>query len=164
MEAYNILYTHANLAEEELKALETILVSHFGKFCYAFVVLHKEVGSLLEKDRPETPSVKISGPLFNGTLHFVQITFNRPNGTFSVSEPDVQTAIDYAKHAVIPISKYALQYGQNIVSVSSNMLKLTLVVVVFTYIDPRVRNANLTSEHFLNGKDRICGTREYKKA
>ena len=68
------------------------------------IIEHKEVGSLLEKDRPETPSVKISGPLFNGTLHFVQITFNSPNGNFSVSEPDVQTAIDYAKHGVLDIS------------------------------------------------------------
>lgn len=43
------------------------------------IIKHTELAGLLEKDRPQSPSIEISGPLFNGTLHFVQITFNTPN-------------------------------------------------------------------------------------
>jgi hypothetical protein len=89
------------------------------------VIRNKELAELLDKNRPALASIDISGPLFKGTLHFVKLTFNTPNGSFTVSDADVQTIIDYSEHAVVPISKYASQYGSNSVEVSRDVLGYT---------------------------------------
>jgi hypothetical protein len=81
---------------------------------------------LLDKNRPASSSTSISGPLFNGTLHFVQITFKTPNGSFAVSDADVQTLINYSELAVIPISNYASQYGPNSIDVSRDIIRYTV--------------------------------------
>jgi hypothetical protein len=92
------------------------------------VIENKELADLLTNNMPPLPSASITGALFNGTLHFVQLTFNTPNGTFFVNDQDMQTAINYAKLVVIPISKYASQYGQNSVGVSSNLIKYSVTL------------------------------------
>jgi hypothetical protein len=64
------------------------------------------------------PKAKVSGPLFNGTLIFAQVSFAVPNQPpSSVSAADTQIAITYASLAVVPIQRYASQYGPNSVSV-----------------------------------------------
>src|SRR4051794_27881916 len=63
--------------------------------------------------------------LFQGTLHFVQVAFtttDNPPKTSIVSTQDMQTAISYAQRAVVPISLYAKQYGDNSIGVSSNII------------------------------------------
>jgi hypothetical protein len=81
-----------------------------------------------------SPKAKASGPLFHGTLVFVQLIFQQPNQPpSSVSAADVQTAINYAALAVQPIQRYASQYGPNSVDVSPSVIPFT---------------ANLTSNSF----------------
>jgi hypothetical protein len=90
------------------------------------VIRNKDLAELLDKNRPALASVDISGPLFKGTLHFVQITFNTPNGSFTVSDADVQTIVNYSEVAVVPISKYASQYGSNSVDISRDIIRYTV--------------------------------------
>jgi hypothetical protein len=53
-------------------------------------------------------------PLFNGTVHFVQIKFNVPAAPAETpvitSDADMTTAVNYAIRAAVPISIYANQY------------------------------------------------------
>ena len=64
------------------------------------------------------PKAKVSGPLFNGTLVFAQVSFTAPGlAPSGISAADTQTAISYATLAVVPIQWYASQYGSNSVSV-----------------------------------------------
>ncbi len=90
------------------------------------VIRDKELANFLEKNRIPMPRASISSPLFNGTLVFVQITFNRRNqAPFSISSTDLQTAINYTNLAIIPIHRYVLQYGQNSINVSQNIIPFT---------------------------------------
>jgi len=60
----------------------------------------------------------VQSPLFNGTLVFAQLSFAIPGVPPSgVSAADTQTAISYATLAVVPIHRYASQYGPNSVGV-----------------------------------------------
>jgi hypothetical protein len=116
------------ISSQNLRRLQTM--SSFQE-----VVSDKEVVKLLEKNRPPLPKATVSTPLFNGTLHFVQLTFNTPNGSFSVSEADIQTAINYSKLAVVPISAYSSQYGQNSISVSSKLIQFSVTLNGNTFND-----------------------------
>jgi hypothetical protein len=70
-----------------------------------------------------SPQAKASGPLFHGTLVFVQLIFHEPHQRpSSVSTADVRTALNYATLAVQPIQRYASQYGPNSVSISPNII------------------------------------------
>jgi hypothetical protein len=61
---------------------------------------------------------KVSGPLFRGTLVFAQVSFAAPGlAPSGISAADTETAINYATLAVVPIQRYASQYGPNSVSV-----------------------------------------------
>ena len=75
------------------------------------------------------PQARVSGPLFHGTLVFAQIIFRRAGRPdSSVSLADVQLAAAYATLAVIPIQRYASQFGPNSVSVSPTVLPLTVTL------------------------------------
>ena len=102
------------------------------------------------------PSAKASvqAPLFQGTLFFVQMTFNRPNlPPFTDVAADIQTAIAYATLAVGPIQRYASQYGPNSVQVSPNILPFTVTLKGNTFsdsdlqgwVDTIVQNNKLTN-------------------
>ncbi len=83
----------------------------------------KELADLISKHAFAKPNDTASGPLFNGTLHFVKIIFNNTqHGTISVSDRDMQTILEYSKRAVVPISQYSSQYGSNSIRVSSNII------------------------------------------
>lgn len=72
-----------------------------------------DLAKLLEENKPPSPKATIHWPLFNGTLFFVNLFLGTPSGTISMNHSDIQTAINYAKKAVISISHYASQYGSN---------------------------------------------------
>jgi len=102
------------------------------------------------------PSAKASvqGPLFRGTLVFVQVTFNRPNQMpFSMTAADIQIAVNYATLAVGPMQRYAWQYGSNSVQVLPNILSFNanLQGNAFTdddvqgWVDSIVQDNNLTN-------------------
>lgn len=63
--------------------------------------------------------------LFSGTIYFAQVTFATPGQNFSVSATDMQTMIDYAQHAIIPISEWVPQYGPSTVAISPNSIEFT---------------------------------------
>lgn len=70
------------------------------------------------------PRATVSGPLFDGTLVFVQVMFQvggQPPSAITMA--DVQTARDYAELAVIPIQRYASQYGRSSVGVSPDVIQ-----------------------------------------
>jgi hypothetical protein len=72
------------------------------------------------------PNARVSGPLFNGTLVFARIVFRRANQPdFSITMADMQTAVSYATFAVVPIQRYASQYGANSTKVSPNIIEFT---------------------------------------
>jgi hypothetical protein len=108
-------------------------------------VLHKKHGATIP-GRPDlteflrTAQLPAIGnqaldPLFNGTLHFVQITFNATGGAISVSSADMATAAQYTTLAAVPISAYASQYGFNAVNVSESILQFTVNVPSAKYND-----------------------------
>jgi hypothetical protein len=72
------------------------------------------------------PQATVSGPLFQGTLVFSRIIFARVNQLdFSMSLADTQTAVSYATLAVVPIQRYASQYGPSSVTVSQTVIPFT---------------------------------------
>ena len=67
-----------------------------------------------------------SARLFHGTLVFARIIFVRPNQPpSSMSPADVHTAVTYATRAVVPIRRYASQYGATSVMVSPTVIDFT---------------------------------------
>jgi hypothetical protein len=81
-------------------------------------------------------------PRFSGTLFFarIQLTIqNQNNAVLSVSAADVQTAIQYATLASLPISEYAAQYGPNDISVSQSLIDFATVLPSATYNDTQLQ-------------------------
>jgi hypothetical protein len=77
-----------------------------------------QLKSWLANNPIPSPKAKVSGALFNGTLVFAQVSFASPGlAPSGISAADTQTAINYATLAVVPIQRYASQYGPNSVSV-----------------------------------------------
>jgi hypothetical protein len=68
------------------------------------------------------PRAIAGGPLFQGTFVFVRATFRISSGTASVEASDLNTAIAYTQAAVGPISRYASQYGPNVLSISPSLV------------------------------------------
>ena len=101
---------------------------------------YKNAQWLLEHKNVKLPPLKamVTDPLFNGTLYFVRITFNTPSGAISITNADIQTALNYSQSAIIPISAYALQYGSNSVNVSNNIIQYSVNLTSNTY-----NNSNL---------------------
>lgn len=84
---------------------------------------HPELSTLMSMDGFPAKSNNVRAPLFNGTLYFVQMTFNNtPAGSKSICDGDMQTIINYASDAVDPISQYATQYGGNNVHVNQDII------------------------------------------
>jgi Repeat of unknown function (DUF346) len=77
-----------------------------------------QLKSWLANNAIPSPQTNVSGPLFHGNLVFAQVSFAAPGlAPSGISAADTQTAIDYATLAVVPIQRYASQYGPNSVSV-----------------------------------------------
>jgi hypothetical protein len=90
---------------------------------------------------PEIRSAVLE-PLFNGTLFFVRIHFtvqSEKNAVISVGAADVNTAMQYARLAVTPISQYASQYGPNSVTVSPHILSFSVTLPDNTYNDTKLQ-------------------------
>ena len=67
------------------------------------------------------------GPLFSGTVHFVQLILDTPsNNLFAVPQADAQTAISYATRAVPQILLYTARYGRGSATVSPDLLTKTV--------------------------------------
>ena len=90
------------------------------------VTKDEQLRSWLAANPVPAPRAKASGPLFNGTLVFVQLTFQvagQPPSAITMA--DMQTARDYAALALIPIQRYVSQYGTASVGVSPDVIPFT---------------------------------------
>ena len=64
--------------------------------------------------------------LFNGTIHFAQLTFQTSGGDKVLPTADMNQIVQYAQKAIAPICAYAVQYGPNSATVSSTLLTKTV--------------------------------------
>ena len=92
-------------------------------------------------DLPESGNTAVDA-LFNGVLYFAHILFtiqNQNNAVLSVSAADVQTAIDYAQAAAVPISEYAAQYGPNSIGVATSAIDFAVTLPTASYNDAQLQ-------------------------
>lgn len=69
-------------------------------------------GRLARLARPVPGPGALRGPLFQGTLRFLAVTFDVGGGrTVSLERPDLATAIQFATVAAPVLERYAAQYG-----------------------------------------------------
>jgi len=145
------------LSEKSLKELLSLppeTLFHLHRIDPRTVIKSKELLNFFSKNKLPIPIMPVSHPLFNGTLVFVQITFNRAGQLpFSMSDADTQTAVSYATRAIGCIHAYALQYGPNTVNVSQGIIKFSVNLAGDTFsdadlqgwIDTIVTNNNLAN-------------------
>ena len=74
-------------------------------------------------------------PLFKGTLVFVQVTLQTPSGPLSLAAADLNIALSFATQAIVPISRYASQFGPNSLAVSGSVVPLTANLPNASYND-----------------------------
>jgi hypothetical protein len=104
----------------------------------ASLVADPRIKSILERVKFPELTATLTDPLFGGTLFFVQIQFtirNQNNAVISVSTADIQTAINFATRAAVPISGYAAQYGPNLITVDPNIITFAVTLDDNTYAD-----------------------------
>ncbi len=108
------------------KLPSTVLSSLHTASDWDTVTQDEKLKDWLRTNAIPAPQATVSGPLFHGTLVFAQIIFVRANQPdFSVSMADTQTAVSYATLAVVPIHRYASQYGPSSVIVSPTVIPFT---------------------------------------
>jgi hypothetical protein len=100
---------------------------------------NKSLATFLKENTLPVPGKNARDPLFSGTIHFAQITFVTSGGSLIIPTADMNTIVQYAQHAVAPISEYASQYGSNSVSVSPNLISHTVNVPAASYTDADVQ-------------------------
>ena len=136
---------HIIPAEEPREGFRSLVpldvLKQFHSMMEADLVDFPELQVAKDKLRPPSATPELFGPLFEGTLHFVRMSFfsEADNSVISVSNADVQTAIRYATLAVQPISAYASAYGPNRLKVSPNVLESGLAVTSTRYNDEDVQ-------------------------
>jgi hypothetical protein len=82
----------------------------------------------------------MSAPLFSGTVHFIHPTFVTPGGTFTFSAGDMQTMIQYAQHAIVPILEMVHQeYGSSTTIISPTTVDYTAHMSAATFSDSELR-------------------------
>jgi len=96
---------------------------------------HKALAGFLKDNRLPLPGKNARDALFSGTIYFAQITFVTSGGNLMIPTADMNTIVQYAQHAIVPISEYASQYGLNNVSVSPNLISHTVNVPTASYND-----------------------------
>jgi hypothetical protein len=97
------------------------------------------LSAALAKSPIPHPTNAASAPLFSGTLVFVSIEFATKGGTVAIGPGDLATAMDFARIAAVPISKYAAQYGPNQIAVGDSAVLFMANVPGGTYNDQTVQ-------------------------
>jgi hypothetical protein len=100
---------------------------------------HKALATFLKENKLPVPGKNARDPLFSGTIHFAQITFSTSGGNLMIPTADMNTIMQYAQHAIVPISEYASQYGSNSVSVAPALISHTVNVPTGSYTDVDVQ-------------------------
>jgi hypothetical protein len=99
---------------------------------------HEAVAEALRSKQPPVPGAP-GDTLFSGTLHFAQVTFGTSVGDLVIPTSDMNQIVQYAQHAIVPISEYAAQYGKNTVNISPDLLTTTVNLSGRSFTDRRVR-------------------------
>ncbi len=90
----------------------------------------------VSKRKPPAAQTKAAGPLFSGTLRFMQVAFSSSSRSRAgVPISDLETAMRYASLAVGPISAYASQYGPNRLAVAVAAVPFNAAVTDGKYND-----------------------------
>jgi len=100
---------------------------------------YKPLAAYLQHNRLPMPGRNARDALFNGTIFFVQVKFNVPGGPFVVADADMNTIVEYAQHAVVPISEYARQYGANAVQAAPGFIRHSVTLASTSYGDSDVQ-------------------------
>lgn len=96
---------------------------------------HPELTQFLDENRFPAIGRLPAGSLFSGTIHFVHMTFRTPGGNISINDNDMTTIMEYASRAIIPISRYASEYGRNRITVSPFWIEYSVTLQGTTYND-----------------------------
>ncbi len=119
------------------------------------VVPNAELANWLAAHPIPTTKGIVTDALFQGTLFFVRVIFNRSEKPpVSVSAADVQVALNYATLAAVPMQRYASQYGVNRFTVSPNILTVNFTVHGNTFDDDRLQllvDLIVQNNHLSNG-------------
>jgi hypothetical protein len=82
----------------------------------------------------------MSDPLFSGTVRFVQPAFVTPGGTFTFSDADMQTMVQYAQHAIVPVLEMVNQeYGPSATVISPATIPYTANMSAATFSDSELQ-------------------------
>src|SRR5437879_1087450 len=100
---------------------------------------HEQVAEFLRTNGLPRPTRGVRGRLFHGTIHFAQVTFKTPQRSLVLPDPDMETIIEYTTHAIVPISRYARQYGPNSARVSPRVVKYTAQLSGTSYTDRELK-------------------------
>ncbi len=95
--------------------------------------------SYADRLRLAQPGMTAAAPLFSGTLHFVKFTFTTKGGDQTLAEPDLETALAYARHALGPIGRYAGQYGPTSTQIAPELVPWTIALPDGSYSDATVK-------------------------
>jgi hypothetical protein len=99
---------------------------------------HQAVAEVLRNNLPPIPSAAASTP-FTGTIHFTQVTFRTVAGDLATLPADMDQIIQFAQHAMTPISKYVAQYGESTVRISPAPLAMTVSLPGTSFSDADLR-------------------------
>lgn len=100
---------------------------------------HKALAEFLKKHPLPVLGRVARDALFNGTVHFAQVTFHTSGGDKVMPTGDMNQIVQYAQHAVVPISEYAAQYGPNTVTISPTLFSKTVDVPGGNFTDDDLR-------------------------
>jgi len=106
--------------------LEILRILHRIRHDSPLLNRHPAVVQFVRENRLPLPDRTARGPLFTGTVHFAQVTFQTSGGNLVIPTADMNTIVQYAQRAVVPINEYAKQYGPNSVTVSTTLITRTI--------------------------------------
>jgi hypothetical protein len=127
---FDVLRTFDRMTEDELRPFPGLLE--------AARILHERKQPVHAKHRHH--AFIFGDPPFHGTVYFAKITFQTGTTAVSVSDTDMATMLQYAAVALPAIAKYASQYGENRLALSSNALSLNVDVPFGTFNDDSVKD------------------------
>lgn len=108
--------------------LEILRVLHRTRHDSPLLNRHPQVAEFVKTHRIPLPGRTARAALFQGTVHFAQVTFTVGGSNLVVPTADMNMIVQYAQRAAVPIVEYAKQYGSNSLSISPTLLTTTISV------------------------------------
>jgi hypothetical protein len=101
----------------------------------AVLELYTSVAEVIRETPLPVPGRAARDALFSGTVYFAQVTFQTSGGNIVMPASDMNQIVQYAQHAIVPISEYAAAYGPNSVTISPALLTYTANVPTGNFTD-----------------------------